>query len=138
MRSLGQDGPIKRTSARPPATLAAAGLAMMGGLTKTRILPLGATAEWIHERPAKVGKDRYPMPDCGEVIFKHCFAWSAPDLGTPMVLQRLDEFGRLIRMVETFDAPHRPALVSIPQKENATSLSIRYYGPGTSHCSHAW
>lgn len=93
------------------------------------ILPLGATAEWIHERPAKFGsRDRYPMPNCGEVIFKRCLAWSARNLGMPMVLQRLDKYARLIRLAETFDAPHRSALVSIPKR--ARSLNVRYYEPG--------
>lgn len=92
------------------------------------ILPLGATAEWIHERPAKPGsRIRYPLPDCGDVVFRHCLAWSAPDFGTSMTLQKLDRFARLIRMVETFDAPFRSAHVSVPGR--AGNLTIRYCGP---------
>jgi hypothetical protein len=94
-----------------------------------RIRPLGATAEWIHERPAAFNsRDRFPMPDCGEVVFSRCLAWSAPELGSPMTLQRLDKLARLIRMGDMFDARHRSALISIPKK--ATRLNIRYHEPG--------
>lgn len=92
------------------------------------ILPLGATAEWIHERPSEPGsRFRYPLPDCGEVVFKHCLAWSAPEFGAPTMLQKLDRSARLIRMVETFDDPFRSALISVP--ERAGHLGIRYTGP---------
>ena len=65
----------------------------------TGILPLGSTAEWIHERPAKFdSRYRYPLPDCEELVFSSCLAWSAARLGTPMTLQRLDKLARLIRM----------------------------------------
>jgi hypothetical protein len=94
-----------------------------------RILPLGATAEWIHERPAEFNsRFRYPMPDCGEVVFSRCLALSAPDLGTPMTVQRPDKLARLIRMAETFDVRHRSALVSIPKK--AMRLNVGYFEPG--------
>jgi hypothetical protein len=44
-----------------------------------------------------------------------------------MTLQKLDAFVRLIRMVETFDAPFRSARVSVP--ERAGNLTIRYCEP---------
>jgi hypothetical protein len=91
------------------------------------ILPLGATAEWIHERPTKVdSRDRYPMPDCGDVTFRRCLAWSAPDLGMPMEMQRLDYTARLIRMAETFNRPHRSALVSLPERKGTTGVQLVY------------
>jgi hypothetical protein len=96
----------------------------------TGILPLGSTAEWIHERPAKFdSRYRYPLPDCGEVVFRSCLAWSADRFGTPMTLQRPDKLTRLIRMAEIFDAPHRSALVSIPKQ--AMRVNIRYFEPGS-------
>lgn len=94
-----------------------------------RILPLGATAEWIHERPAEFNsRFRYPMPDCGEVVFSRCLASSAPDFGRPMTVQRLNKLARLIRMAERFDARHRSALISIPKKP--LPLNIGYFEPG--------
>jgi hypothetical protein len=94
------------------------------------ILALGSTAEWIHERPTKdESRDMYPMPSCTDVDFRHCIAMSAPKLGALATLQTLDN-PRLIRMCEEFDNPHRSALVSIPRKTGATSLSISYREPG--------
>ena len=92
---------------------------------------LGSTAEWIHERRTKPSGDvMYPLPRCTDVTFRHCLAWSAPDLGAPMVQQSLDANARLVRMVEVFDRPHRSALVSLPDKGNAT-LKISYREAGS-------
>ena len=94
------------------------------------ILPLGATAEWVHERPTKIeSRDLHPLPRCTDVVFDHCLALSAPKLGGLAKLETLDNH-RLIRMYEDFDDPHRTAFVSIPEKTGATSVRIRYREPG--------
>ena len=91
------------------------------------ILPLGSTAEWIHERPARPGSQyRYPLPHCTEVVFRYCLAWNAPDFGTPTELQVLQRNVRLIRMCEAFPTPHRSALVSRPSRTSPTDLHIVY------------
>jgi Peptidase A4 family len=96
------------------------------------ILPLGATAEWIHERPTKFdSRDRYPMPDCREISFRRCLAWSAPDLGMPMLPQRLGNSARLIRMAEIFDRPHRSALVSLAERTGPTGVRLVYHEAGS-------
>ena len=49
------------------------------------IVPLGSTAEWIHERPTELNSTRmYPLPRCTEVNFRFCLARSAPSLGAPI------------------------------------------------------
>ena len=95
------------------------------------IEPLGSTAEWVHERPSEpITKRRFPLPKCSDVVFKHCFALNAPGFGTPMTLQDLHQNARLIRMAEHFDDPHPSALVSLPERLNDTSLSIKYKEAG--------
>ncbi len=95
------------------------------------ILPVGATAEWVHERPTRLNsREMYPMPACSEVVFQHCFARSAPDFGAPATLQKLDNNARLIRMCQVFDNPHRSVLVSRPERTSATSLRIAYHEAG--------
>ena len=90
---------------------------------------LGSTAEWIHERRTKPSGDvMYPLARCSDVTFKHCLAWSAPDLGAPMVQQSLDCNARLVRMVSIFEQPHRSALVSLP--DNSATLKIGYREAG--------
>jgi Peptidase A4 family len=95
------------------------------------IVPLGSTAEWIHERPTEVGSRRmYPMPRCTDVQFRHCLARSAAAYAMPATLQKLDTNARMIRMYETFDAPHRTAAVSFAKKTSKTSVLITYNEPG--------
>ena len=92
---------------------------------------LGSTAQWIHERRTKPSGDvMYPLTRCSDVTFRHCLAWSAPDLGAPMVQQSLDSNARLIRMVGIFDQPHHSALVSLPDNESANKLKIGYREAG--------
>lgn len=92
---------------------------------------LGSTAEWIHERRTMPsGDEMYPLARSSDVTFRHCLAWSAPDLGAPMVQQSLDRNARLVRMVGIFDQPHRSALVSLPEKRSATKLKVRYREAG--------
>ncbi len=94
------------------------------------IVELGATAEWVHERPTK-NNAMYPLPHCTDVEFRHCLAWSAPDFGAVQVPQKLEKNVRLIRMHETFDQPFRSALISVPEKQGPTRLRVRYREPGT-------
>jgi hypothetical protein len=77
------------------------------------IVPLGTTAEWIHERPSK-HNTLYPLPHCTDVDFRHCMARNAPDFGTPTIPQKLDQDAILSSISEVFEAPHRSALVSVP------------------------
>lgn len=94
---------------------------------------LGATAEWIHERPTRFGsEEQYPLPHCTELVFRHCLAWSSPDLGAPATVQRLADNVRLIRMMEMFDAPRRTATVSVPERRDPSTLSIVYREAGPS------
>lgn len=95
------------------------------------IEPVGSTAEWIHERPSEPQTyKRHPLPKCSEVDFANCFALSAPEFGMPMTFQDLSRNGRYIRMIEHFPKPHRSALVSLPERLNATSVRIRYQEAG--------
>jgi|GEM_PF-1345359 len=93
------------------------------------IVPLGSTAEWIHERPAK-SNVLFPLPKFTDVEFRHCLAWNAP-LGCdlPMVQQGLESNARYVRMVEIFNQRRRSALVSMPEKTQPTELKIGYSGP---------
>ena len=95
-----------------------------------KIVPLGATAEWIHERPTKFdSRDMYPMPKCSDVMFEHCMAKSAPAFGAPETVQELLN-PRLIRMYEHFGGPHRSAFVSRPKRVGPSSLRISYREAG--------
>ena len=88
-----------------------------------KIVPLGATAESIHERPTKFdSRDMYPMPKCSDVMFEHCMAKSAPAFGAPETVQELLN-PRLIRMYEHFGGPHRSALVFAAQARRAVELA---------------
>jgi hypothetical protein len=97
------------------------------------ILPLGSTAEWIVERPTIIGSDRlYPLPNYADVVFHDCFAQSAPSVGAPATIRRLDR-PRLIRMFEVFPTPHRTSFVSFPRKLSKSSLKIFYRDASAPH-----
>jgi hypothetical protein len=88
---------------------------------------LGASAEWIHERPTEFDSDRmYPLPSCEKVSFTDCRAASAPVPGGPETWQTLLG-ARLIRMTDVFDNPNRSVVVSTPILDGC-GLSIRYSG----------
>ncbi|MGY4289754.1 hypothetical protein ACVWXO_009020 [Bradyrhizobium sp. LM2.7] len=90
------------------------------------ILPLGSTAEWVVERPTVIGSHRlYPLPNYTDVVFRDCFAQSAPSIGAPGTIRRLDRLG-LIRMVEIFSNPHRTSFVSVPRKLDTGSICVSY------------
>jgi hypothetical protein len=99
------------------------------------IVPLGATAEWVHERPMVVGRtELYPLPRTSGVEFDHglCLAKSASRPCAAETTQKLVN-PRLIRMYELFDNPHRSAFVSIPsiiEREGEKYLHIRYREAG--------
>jgi hypothetical protein len=90
------------------------------------IIPLGATAEWIVERPTKVDDTlMYALPDYGEVVFEDCGARSTAaggGLGLPLDLRE----ARLIRMYEVFDEPARIAFVSLPERVNRRSARVTF------------
>ena len=90
------------------------------------ILPLGSTAEWIVERPTVIDDVRlYPLPNYTDVVFRDCFAQSAPSIGGPATTRRLDR-PRLIRMVEVFPAPYRTSFVSLPRYLSQSSIRVSY------------
>jgi hypothetical protein len=95
------------------------------------IVPLGSTAEWIHERPMKVGRtELYPLPSTTGVDFdyRYCLAKSISLCGAPETTQKLNN-PRFIRMYEVFDDPHRTAFVSIPsivERKGERYLHVRY------------
>jgi len=96
------------------------------------VLPLGSTAEWIHERPTKFGgNETFPLPDCKRVVFRHCLTRSSMSPGTDETTQRLER-PHLVRMYELFDDPHRAAFVSVPKplpEENGLQISYRETTP---------
>ena len=90
------------------------------------ILPLGSTAEWIVERPTVIDDRRlYPLPNYSDVVFRDCFAQSAPSIGAPTTTRRLDR-PRLIRMFEVFPTPYRTSFVSLPRKLDESSMRVSY------------
>lgn len=90
------------------------------------IEPLGASAEWIHERPTEFASDRmYPLPSCETVTFQDCRAMSAQEPAGPETLQTLVG-SRLIRMTDMFDAPYRSAIISNPHLAGESEVSIAY------------
>ncbi len=106
-------------------------LAVFLVIAPPNIVPLGSTAEWIHERPTEVGSRRmYPMPRCTDVQFRHCLARSAAAYAMPATTQRLKQNARMIRMYQTFDAPHRSAAISLAKKLSNTSVLISYKEAG--------
>lgn len=85
---------------------------------------LGASAEWVHERPTEFGSDRmYPMPRFEAVTFTDCRAISAPERGGAEIVQNLVG-ARLIRMTDRFADPHRSALVSVPSSQSDEAFVI--------------
>jgi hypothetical protein len=88
--------------------------------------PIGATAEWVMERPAEIGSTwLYRLPNYGVVNFTHCVAQSGPGPLRPSRLHSVDH-SRLIRMFEIFETPYRPAFVSIPKITGPTRLNVEY------------
>jgi hypothetical protein len=98
------------------------------------IMPLGSTAEWVHERPTRVrSSELYPLPSTtNNVEFSFCLAKSSPIIGGPETTQRLDN-PRLVHMFEVFDTPHRTAFVSKPRRvrPGPPDLRIVYHEAGT-------
>lgn len=90
------------------------------------ILPIGSTAEWIMERPTVLGDTRlYPLPDYTDVVFRDCFAQSAPSAGAPVRTWHLHR-PRMIRMFEVFPSPYRTSFVSIPRRLSKSSMRVFY------------
>jgi Peptidase A4 family len=101
------------------------------------ILPLGPTAEWIHERPTSILTQKmYPLPHCTDVQFHHCLAKSASANGQADAARTLEN-ARLIRMYEMFPNPHRIAFVSLSEVTSATSLCISYREAGAGCLDHS-
>lgn len=94
------------------------------------ILPVGATAEWVHERPSE-NRMLFPLPHCSDVVFSNCLAWNAPGFGAAEVLQTFDSKPHLVRMSEMFEGPHRSAFVSVPQRDGPSGMRIVYKEAGS-------
>jgi len=78
------------------------------------------------ERPTVIDDHRlYPLPNYADVVFRDCFAQSAPTIGEPATTRRLDR-PRLIRMFEIFPTPHRTSFVSLPRKLSNSSIRVAY------------
>jgi len=88
--------------------------------------PVGASAEWIMERPAEFGSTwLYRLPHCSDVVFRGCTAQSRLSNGDGYQSHGLDH-PQMIRMYEVFEGPHRKAYVSVPTLLTRSSLRIRY------------
>jgi hypothetical protein len=88
--------------------------------------PIGATAEWIMERPTEVGSAwLYRLPNYTAVNFANCLAQSG---SSPLGPSRTHALAHphFVRMFEIFEGPHRQAFVSIPKRMGHTSLRVMY------------
>lgn len=90
------------------------------------VAPLGSTAEWILERPTKVGaRLNYALPDYGTVVFQDCLAVSTVGGADGYVTKDLANAG-LIRMYEIFEHPSRTAHVSIPERLDPSRARVTF------------
>ena len=93
--------------------------------------PIGATAEWIFERPTDPHTGNlYALPNYGSVEFTYCLAYAAAQPLSAGIVQSLQGNARYINMRETFANPERSALVSVTSKRTSTSVLCRFYEPG--------
>jgi hypothetical protein len=118
---------IKNVTQGGPLAHADADLPTGSGIPPAEIFVRGAHAEWIEERPMKLGSnDLYLLADYGTVSFSDCLA-SGP-------VEARDLAGaRLLRMVEERKNQHRSAIISSAKKIPHTQLVMeaRYRYEGT-------
>ena len=82
----------------------------------------GGTAEWVMERPKKVGSDELrALPSYDEVVFQNCAAWTAP---RPGIMGSPQEFTgpTLIRMDTDGRIPHQAVVVSRAERTGETTF----------------
>jgi hypothetical protein len=85
----------------------------------------GATAEWVTERPTKLGSDDlYCLPDYGTATFVDCLAVSGTG-GIGDQPQSLDD-ARLIKMIEIREKPHRIATISKVKKLDEQTVQTSF------------
>lgn len=93
----------------------------------------GATAEWIMERPTRLGSDEpYDLADYGSAYLRNLLAVEADPtvpnwpwvVGTDQTLKGV----RFIRMYDRLTDPRRTALISMPWRESDTSIRVSYGG----------
>jgi len=93
----------------------------------------GTAAEWIVERPTHLKTDRlYPLPAYGSVVFGDCVAETRSTPNSAAGTARDLRGARLIRMYDVLHAPHRAALISVPERtgDGALRVSRRDGGAG--------
>lgn len=85
-------------------------------------LARGATAEWITERPTKLGSNElYELPDYGTATFTGCLAVSGT-AGVGLQPQTLSN-ARLLKMFKVRDNPHR--LVTLSRAKKLDEQTVR-------------
>ena len=97
------------------------------GVLPSELAVRGGNAEWIAERPMKLGSDDlYPLADYTSVRFEPCLAL------VPAAVRDL-RGARLLRMVEARGNPHRAAIISSARKMPPTQFVVqaRYRYEGT-------
>jgi hypothetical protein len=118
IKNVTQGGALAHADAKLPP---------VSGIAPSELFVRGAHAEWIEERPMKLGSnDLYPLADYGTVTFSDC-------LGVVPVEARDLSGARLLRMVEERKNQHRSAIISSAKKIPPTQrvLEARYRYEGT-------
>ncbi len=89
------------------------------------IEPLGASAEWVVERPTEPSDNKlFPLAAYDQVNFKHCIAAAANRPNAPRRLMTLEQNGRMIKMREAFASPYRTVYVSRAKRRRDPDGSI--------------
>jgi hypothetical protein len=103
--------------------LVTASAPIVGG---TQLTVSGATAEWIMERPTKLGSTAfYGFPDYADTKFCDCIALTGLAPPIPDSFKDL-ETARLIRLYDTLANPPRNLYISMPTKLDDTTVQMTY------------
>ena len=98
----------------------------------TRPEVFGATAEWILERPQRLGETRrYDLPDFGIFQFKSCLAVATgAACAGPKPVSSVQDLAnaRLIRMVDIRAEPDRTAIIARPERLDHATVRVRHGG----------
>ena len=128
-------GVMLNLSADPPTAVAfqacAPTVTLEDGRT-TRPEVFGATAEWIVERPQRLGETRrYDLPDFNACQFEGCLAVAADAIGagrdSATSVQDLAH-ARLIRMLDIRPEPDRTAIIAMPERLDRATVRVRRGG----------
>ena len=127
-------GVMVNLSADPPTAVAfqasAPTVTLEDGRT-TRPEVFGATAEWVVERPQRLGETtRYDLPDF-TCQFEGCLAVAADATGVGRTsatsVQDLTH-ARLIRMLDIRAEPDRTAIIAMPERLDHATVRVRHGG----------